>query len=262
MDLLTEATLEAVVFDVDGTIADTERHGHRVAFNRAFEQLGLPYRWEEEEYGRLLETPGGEQRLDAYLATKGIPTGERAALAKRLHHLKQGFFLDLMRQGAAPLRPGIDRLLDELAAEGVRVAVATTAGRTWVGTLLETLLGGQRAGRFEAVVTGEDVAVRKPDPEAYLIVLDRLGCDAGCAVAIEDSEAGVAAAKSTPMACLAVPNGYTVSHDFRQADLVVEDIGGPGVPATVVANPNGIEVEEVIGVETLRRVLDAAWARR
>jgi len=247
-------SLRAVIFDVDGTIADTERFGHLVAFNLAFQRLGLPYRWSHEEYTGLLETPGGEQRLYRYLTAQGVAVDEAAPLARNLQRLKQEFFLDLMRQGAAPLRAGIDRLLDELAGAGVQVGVATTGGRIWVHELLTTLLGAERAGRFEAVVTGEDVAARKPDPEAYLIALDRLGCASVSGVAIEDSEVGVAAAKGAGLACLAVRNGFTLGHDFRLADLVVEDIGGPGVPATVVTNPHGIEVEPVVGVSTLRRL--------
>jgi HAD superfamily hydrolase (TIGR01509 family) len=250
--------LEAVIFDVDGTIADTERHGHRVAFNLAFERLGLPYRWGEEEYGGLLETPGGEHRLKGYLTAQGLAGDQAASLAKDLHRLKQEIFLDLMRRGAAPLRAGIDRLLDELAAAAIRVAVATTAGRTWVGELLATLLGRERADRFEAIVTGEDVALRKPDPEVYLIALDRLGCPAASAVAIEDSEVGVAAARSAGLACLAVRNGYTLHQDFTLADLVVEEIGAPGVPATVVANPHGIDIGTMVGVDTLRSLRAAA----
>jgi HAD superfamily hydrolase (TIGR01509 family) len=250
--------LQAVIFDVDGTIADTERHGHRVAFNLAFEQLGLPHRWGEEEYGRLLETPGGEHRLRGYLTAQGLSEEEAGRLAKDLHRTKQALFLELMRRGAAPLRPGVDRLLDELAAAGVRLGVATTAGRAWVGELLATLLGPERAARFEAVVTGEDVARRKPDPEVYRIVLGRLGVDPASAVAIEDSQAGVAAATGAGLACLAVRNGYTRHHDLSLADLVVEDIGGPGVPATVVANPHGIDVGAVVGVETLRSLRTAA----
>lgn len=250
--------LQAVIFDVDGTIADTERHGHRVAFNRAFEDLGLPYRWDEDEYGRLLATPGGERRLDAYLAAQGVGQPERAGLARDLHHRKQAIFLDLMARGAAPLRPGVDRLLDELAAGGVRVAVATTAGRSWVGQLLSTVLGAERAGRFEAVVTGEDVRVRKPDPEVYVIALDRLGCPAGAAVAVEDSEVGVAAAKGAGLACLAVRNGYTLTHDLGRADLVVEDFGARGVPAGVVSNPHGIDVGPAVSIDTLTRLHAAA----
>ena len=262
-------SLEAVIFDVDGTIADTERHGHRVAFNLAFEHLGLSYRWDEETYGRLLEVPGGQQRLDHYLRGQGMAPSDRASLAPELHRLKQELFLELMQRGAAPLRPGVDRLLDELAAEGIRVAVATTGGRAWVVELLRTLLGPERAARFEAVVTGEDVEARKPDPEVYLTALERLGITAPAALAVEDSGLGVEAAKAAGLACLAVRNAYTAGHDFARADLVVEDLGvpghpsgGPGVPATVVANPHRIDVEPVVGAGTLRRLLAASVPER
>ena len=250
--------LDAVVFDVDGTIADTERHGHRVAFNLAFERLGLPYRWDEDEYGALLETPGGEHRLRGYLAAHGIGDPDRSRLAAELHRTKQAIFLDLMRRGAAPLRPGIERLIDDLNAAGVKLGVATTAGRSWVGELLSTLLGSRRAAAFEVVITGEDVARRKPDPEAYLLALESLGCAAGASVAVEDSAAGVAAARAAGLACLAFRNGYTSGHDFGLADLVVDDLGGPGAPAVVVANPHGIDVEAAVGVATLTRLREAA----
>lgn len=248
-------TLQAVIFDVDGTIADTERDGHRVAFNQAFQEHGLSWHWGEEEYGRLLAVPGGEQRLAGFLLGAGVEPPEATRLARSLHQRKQQLFLELMRQGAAPLRPGVARLLDELAAAGVPVAVATTAGRSWVVELLAHLLGGERAGRFVAVVTGEDVAVRKPDPEVYRLALDRLGCPPERAVAVEDSAVGVQAAKGAGLACLAVYNSYTCDHDFTGADLVVNTLGEPGDPglaARVRANPHGIEVEAAIGVATLR----------
>jgi HAD superfamily hydrolase (TIGR01509 family) len=252
-------TLKAVIFDVDGTIADTELHGHRVAFNRAFEEHGLPYRWEPEPYGILLELPGGEARIERYLLGQGHEPAEAAALAATLQARKQEWFLRLLSEGAVPLRSGIARLLDELLVAGVPVGVATTGGRVWVLELLRTLLGDRRADAFGAVVTGEDVAVKKPDPEAYHLALDRLGCTAAETVAIEDSAVGLRAARAAGLACLIARNAYTRNHDFTGADLVIEELGDePGGPVAVIDNPHGIDVEPVIGIATLRGLRAAA----
>jgi HAD superfamily hydrolase (TIGR01509 family) len=260
--------LEAVIFDVDGTIADTERHGHRVAFNRAFEQFGLPYRWDPERYGRLLELPGGQRRLERFLAGEGHPPDEAARLAADLHASKQQLFLSIVREGAIPLRSGIARLVDELLEAGIRLGIATTAGRVWVEELLALLLGQERSAAFGVIVTGEDVAQRKPDPEVYTLALAGLRCAPAAGLAIEDSQAGLQAAKGAGLACLVVRNAYTAGHDFAGADLVVDDLGdGPGLspaggeqepPVRVVANPHDLEVEPSIGVETLRRIWAAA----
>ena len=244
-----------MVFDVDGTIADTERHGHRVAFNEAFASLGLPYRWGEEQYGELLATPGGEQRLGRFLRAQGLPPGEAAPLAAELEHRKQEHFLELIHQDAIPLRPGVTRLMDQLAAGGIPMAVATTAGRVWVTDLLARLLGPRRYGALVTVVTGEDVAARKPDPEAYQVALSRLSCPPGAGVAVEDAAVGLRAAKAAGMACLITTNTYTAGHDFTGADLVVDSLGTPEKPARVIANPLGIAVEACVGPETLRRLL-------
>ncbi|HWD09984.1 MAG TPA: HAD-IA family hydrolase [Actinomycetota bacterium] len=216
--------LQAVIFDVDGTIAETERHGHRVAFNRAFEEHGLPYRWDPEPYGELLAQPGGERRLEKYLLAAGHPAEEASELATSLHKRKQQLFLAIVREGAIPLRNGIARLVDELVAGGIAVGVATTAGRVWVIELLELLLGDERMSAVRVIVTGEDVSALKPDPEVYLKALAGLGCDAGQALAIEDSAAGMRSAKAAGLACLVVRNGYTTGHDFTGADLVVDDL--------------------------------------
>lgn len=249
--------LQAVIFDVDGTIADTERYGHRVAFNLAFEGLGLPYRWDEEPYGTLLELPGGEQRLDKYLRAQGLLPAEAAPLAAQLQARKQELFLSLLQDGAVPLRAGVARLMDELAAEGISLAVATTGGRIWVLELLDRLLGEGRSGRLVTVVTGEDVSVRnrKPHPEAYQIALQRLGCRPSAAVAIEDANVGLRAAKAAHLACLVTTNSYTTGHDFSQADLVVDSLGTPEQPVHVLANPQGMDVEAWITPATLRRLL-------
>lgn len=216
--------LEAVIFDVDGTIAETERHGHRVAFNQSFVDHGLPYHWDPEPYGELLVQPGGERRLEKYLLAEGHPAAEAASLAASLQKRKQERFLAIVRDGRIPLRSGIVRLVDELVAAGIAVGVATTAGRVWVIELLELLLGEDRLAAFAVIVTGEDVSALKPHPEVYTTALAGLGCDAAHALAIEDSEVGMRSAKAAGLACLVVRNAYTSGHDFTGADLVVDDL--------------------------------------
>lgn len=220
-------SLKAVIFDVDGTIAETELHGHRVAFNQSFEDHGLPYRWDPEPYGALLVQPGGEKRLEKYLLSEGHSPEESATLAASLQRRKQERFLDIVRAGRIPLRNGIVRLVDESRAEGLALGVATTAGRVWVIELLDFLLGEQRTSGFGVIVTGEDVAAFKPDPEVYAKALAGLGCEAGEAVAIEDSAVGLRAAKAAGLACLVVRNAYTADHDFAGADRVIDDLDDP-----------------------------------
>ena len=245
----------AVIFDVDGTIAETERDGHRVAFNRAFERHGLDDRWDVATYGRLLATPGGKERLRRWLGGRGMGPAALDDLVPRLHATKNEVFLDLVRAGSIPVRQGVVRLLDDLAGHGVATAVATTGSRAWVTALLTAVLGETRVGRFEVVVTGEDCTRMKPDPELYLMALDRLGRAPADVVAVEDSAPGLASAKAAGLACVVVRNGYTRSHDFGRADLVVDDLGEPGSPAPVVADPHGAVRGGVVGAETLGLLL-------
>ena len=212
------ASLAGVVFDVDGTLVDSERDGHRVAFNRAFEEACLPDRWDPATYGRLLAVTGGRRRLDAYFAEQGMGEDERAALAARLHGRKTELFLDLMAEGAVPARPGTTELLDALDAAGVPLAVATTGSRRWVVPLLDRHFG---AGRFSVIVTGDDVTRRKPDPEAYQVVLDRMQVPAAQLVAVEDSDNGVRSALAAGLPVVAVTNDYTAGQDLSGAALVV-----------------------------------------
>ncbi len=244
--------LSAVVFDVDGTVVDSERDGHRVAFNRAFADFSLPYEWDEEVYGRLLRVTGGQRRIDGYLAEQGVAEGERARLAPALHRHKTDLLKRMIGEGALKPRPGVTRLVTELTAEGCRLAVATTGSRGWVDPLLERLLPGIA---FQVVVTGDEVAGRKPDPEAYLVALERLGTTTADTVAVEDSHEGLAAAKAAGLACVVVTNGYTADHDLAGADLVLDGFGEPDRPARVTADPRAIGCDGVLGVETLRRLV-------
>jgi HAD superfamily hydrolase (TIGR01509 family) len=207
--------LRALIWDVDGTLAETERDGHRVAFNQAFEALGVPWRWDVSRYGQLLATTGGYERLMVDMQSQPLAplaVDERSRLAHRLHGLKNEAYAALVRDGRIPLRPGVRALMGDCAREALPMAIATTTSRANVDALLGVHLGSAWRQHFEAVLCGEDAPNKKPDPEVYLRTLQQLGLAADQVVAIEDSPPGVAA-------CLAagVPVVVTRSVYFEQA---------------------------------------------
>ena len=250
------APLRAVIFDVDGTLVDSERHGHRVAFNRAFEAFELPYRWDEELYGELLHVTGGQSRIDGYLAAQGVGAAERATLAPALHARKTEILKTMVDEGAIAVRPGVVRLLGELAAGGCALAVGTTGSRGWVERLLARLLP---ATSWDVVVAGDDVTTRKPDPEVFVEAvkqLERRGAAApGEVVVVEDSAEGLAAARAAGLPCAVVVNGYTVDHDLTGADLVLDGFGEPGASAAVLADPHGTAAGGILDADLLRTLL-------
>jgi len=230
---------------------DSERDGHRVAFNQAFEEFGRPDRWDEDLYGQLLDVTGGKRRLHAWLARQGMPEHERDELVPRLHARKNEIFTQLAIDGKVPVRPGVGRLLDELGDEGARLAVATTGSRDWVEPLLARQFG---AGRFEVMVTADEAAERKPDPQAYDLVLEKLGLAPAEAVAVEDAAPGLAAAKAAGLACVVVVNDYTAGHDLSAADLVLDSFGEVDAPAGVLADPHHLDPPGRLDAATLRRL--------
>jgi HAD superfamily hydrolase (TIGR01509 family) len=227
----------AVVFDVDGTLADTERDGHRVAFNRAFAEHGLDVFWDIGHYGCLLAVTGGRRRIVADLArreeTADLAADETALeeLAVAVHRTKTRLFAEEVRRGAVAPRPGVRALVADLTEHDVPVAVATTGSREWAEPLVEQLLG---VGTARVAVFGDDVRALKPDPEAYLLALERLGVAAGRAVAIEDAAPGLAAARAAGLATVVVTNHYTRRHDLRGAAMVREAFDRPR-PLTAAA---------------------------
>lgn len=216
------SNLQAVIFDVDGTLADTERDGHRPAFNAAFTEHGLNVHWDEEHYGRLLAITGGDRRIAADLRDRGFGA-EADELAARLHKTKTGLFRDAILAGGIAPRPGVVDLVDGLRAAGVRVAVATTGRRAWVEPLV-----GRLIGPVEVMVTGDDVANLKPDPEAYVLALERLGIEPGAAMAVEDSANGLRAALGAGLTTVVVTNDYTRDQDFTGAAAVLAEFALSG----------------------------------
>ncbi len=222
-----QATMKALIFDCDGVLADTERDGHRVAFNKAFAAKGYAIEWDVELYGRLLEISGGKERMKHYFDHSGWPEDvvDRDALIKELHKLKTDFFLQIIESGELPPRPGVARLVDEAIAANITLAVCSTSHERAVNLVVERLLGPQRKARFAAILAGDVVSRKKPDPEIYNLASQRLGLRPSECVVVEDSRNGLLAAKAAGMYCVVTTNGYTKDEDFTEADLVVSELG-------------------------------------
>lgn len=219
--------LQALVWDVDGTLAETERDGHRVAFNAAFEALGVPWRWDEAHYGRLLHVTGGRERLLHDMANQPAAPGsaaEREDLALRLHRLKNTLYARIVADGRIALRPGVAELMADCAAAALPMAIATTTSRSNVEALLGAHLGPRWEARFAAVVCAEDAPKKKPDPQAYLEALRRLELPASQVLALEDSSPGVQACRAAGVAVVVTRSVY-----FAQADAAGALAVGPGL---------------------------------
>lgn len=224
-----------MIFDVDGTLVDSEQEGHRVAFNQAFAAAGLPDRWDRATYHELLATTGGKRRIQRWFTDPRSSQHQRGEaggeLAGELHEEKTARFRAMAAAGEIPARPGVSRLLDELRAARVTVGVATTGSRSWVEPLLERRFG---LDRFACVVTGDDVTEQKPAPDCYRLALRLLDLDPSDAVAVEDSGPGIRAAVGAGLACVVVANDETDPAAYRDVPLVVTGFGEETAPMTVV----------------------------
>jgi len=242
--------LEALIWDVDGTLADTERDGHRVAFNSAFSQVGLEWHWDVEMYGQLLKVTGGKERIRYYL-DRFNPTWERPSdldqFIAELHRRKSEVFVSLMEEGRIPPRNGVIRLIDEAAAAGLRLAIATTTTPANVDALLERFFGSAGKHPFEVIAAGDVVPAKKPAPDIYCWALEKMALPPQACVAIEDSHNGLRSAISAGISTVVITvNGYTANEDFTGASLIVDQLGDSENPARVVVGElNGAAMVDV-----------------
>jgi len=232
-------TLQAFIFDVDGTLADTEKDGHLVAFNLAFEKAGLDWNWSAELYQDLLAVTGGKERIRFYLeefnTTFAKPDNYDEFVAN-LHKSKTEFYMQLMEEGKIPLRPGVVRLLNEARANGLRLAIATTTTPANVTALLKSTLGEESIDWFEVIAAGDIVPAKKPAPDIFLYALDKLRLDPKNCLAFEDSDNGLKSSTGAGLATVVTINGYTKDHDFSNAALVLNELGEPGSSFEVIDN--------------------------
>ncbi|MEO1686334.1 MAG: HAD-IA family hydrolase, partial [Pseudomonadota bacterium] len=224
-------SLQAVIFDVDGTLAETEEL-HRAAFNQAFARMGQDWVWDRALYAQLLSVEGGAARLRAYVERarpRELAYLENEGVFDDLHAAKTEAFQSLIEEGAS-LRPGVARLIADLRSSGLKLAACTTSGRETFEGLILNAFGFEALDWFQAVVTREDVTAAKPDPAPYLKTLERLAVPAEAALVIEDSGRGVASARGAGIDVVAAPGLYTRDDDLSGARLVLSDLGEPTEP--------------------------------
>jgi HAD superfamily hydrolase (TIGR01509 family) len=253
----------AVIFDCDGVLADTERDGHRPAFNQTFQEFGLPVDWSEEMYAAKLQIAGGKERMASeltpdFVRANGLPDdadGQAAELAK-WHERKTQIYTDMVAAGRLPTRPGIRRVIIAAQDAGWTLGVASTSASPSVHAILQQAIGPDRAARFDVVLAGDIVASKKPAPDIYLLALKRLGVPAEQTLVVEDSRNGLLAAHGAGLRCVMTVNGYTEEEDSNEAILVVTSLGDPdGERTRVIANRSTARPADYITLADLERCL-------
>ena len=261
--------MTGLVFDCDGVLADTERDGHLPAFNAMFDELGLPAHWDEQEYAERLKIGGGKERLASlfrdpgFVEAAGIPDDDarRAELLATWHRAKTAAFTRLVADGKLPARPGIARIIHDALEDGWTVAVASTSAVESVAAVLEHAVGPDQAHRIP-IFAGDVVPAKKPDPAIYQLTIEKLGLRPDDSLVVEDSRNGLLAATGAGLPCVITVNGYTRDEDFREAALVVSELGDPGRPPIEVLAREGPAPGAYVTLDDLRACIATASTLR
>jgi beta-phosphoglucomutase-like phosphatase (HAD superfamily) len=220
--------IQALIFDVDGTLADTES-AHLAAFNHAFAEMGMGWEWDEALYTGLLDISGGKERILHYWKTTCPNMLEVDAMAlsdtvNRLHELKTAAYEAAVNGGAVSLRPGVLKLMDEARAQGLQLAIATTTSPVNIAALMRRAIGADWRLNFTAIGDASTAPIKKPHPQVYLQMLAALKLGPADCIALEDSSNGLRAATAAGLATVITPTTYTAHHDFAAALRVVPDL--------------------------------------
>jgi HAD superfamily hydrolase (TIGR01509 family) len=244
-------TIKAIFFDQDGVIIDTERDGHRVAFNETFKHYGYDFEWDVDYYHELLQVAGGKERMKHHLHTKGfgveVKPEDEDELIKEMHKYKTQTFIELIESGKLPLRPGVKRFMQEGMDAGLILGVCTTSNVKSAQAVAYNIL---KDIKFEFVLAGDMVKVKKPDPEIYNMALEKTGLEPNEVVVIEDSRNGVLAAKAAGLYIVATTNVYTEKEDLSDADIIVTSLGDPdGEKGVLKKGDEGLDYDGVLRVD-------------
>lgn len=225
--------LKALIFDVDGTLADTEAL-HLEAFNHAFAQEGLGWHWDTALYTQLLEISGGKERMAHHWRTVNagvteVAAGATQATINRLHEIKTAYYENAVNNGAVQLRPGVLALMNEALKQGLSLAIATTTSPVNIAALLRAAVGADWRRHFLAVGDASSSPLKKPHPQVYLQVLKDMGLQGSQSLAFEDSFNGLRAATAAGIRTIITPNSFTAHHDFTGALRVVPDLSQVGL---------------------------------
>ncbi len=256
---------KALIFDCDGVLGDTEQYGHLPAFNQMWRDLGVPWKWSVEEYGRKLKIGGGKERmlslfdepafLAAYAAAPAAPEARKEMVAE-WHKRKSAIYKEIIASGKIPPRPGVKRISEEALAAGWTLAVASTSAPESVDAVLRHAVGEATAARFSLILAGDCVKAKKPAPDIYLLAAEKLGVGPARCVVVEDSNNGLRAALAAEMKCVVTVSGYTKDEDFTGAAIVVSSLGDPGGDVCqVLANRSGAQPAGYLTLADLDKIL-------